>query len=60
MNKRRFSNREVEAYISDGTEKFEKTNKKVVSDDDEEETRLDTFGDWLEKEPDEKHRDETR
>ncbi|KAI9653504.1 MAG: hypothetical protein M1821_007012 [Bathelium mastoideum] len=46
MNGRYFSQQKVEAYIFDGKDKFKKSGKKTG--DDEEENRLDDFGDWLE------------
>ncbi|RAL10486.1 U2 snRNP complex subunit CUS2 [Aspergillus homomorphus CBS 101889] len=58
MDGRYFAGTRVEAYISDGSEKFKKTNEKraALEDmaekgfdaEDEEEQRLDEFGTWLE------------
>ncbi|KAL5336928.1 putative nuclear mRNA splicing factor-associated protein [Aspergillus crustosus] len=59
MNGRFFGGTAVEAYISDGSEKFHKTNEKRAAledlaekgfdaEDEEEEQRLDEFGTWLE------------
>lgn len=54
MNGRHFSGMVVEAYIADGNEKFKKTSeKKAAIEDDEgedEDKRLDQFGEWLEEE----------
>ena len=47
MNGRYFSQQKIEAYIYDGKEKFKKSGKKA-GDDDDEDARLDDFGDWLE------------
>jgi HIV Tat-specific factor 1 len=53
MNGRWFDERQLEAYISDGKEKFKKSNEKqaaLVDDEDEAEgSRLDKFGSWLEQ-----------
>jgi len=55
MNGRWFDERQLEAHISTGTEKFKKSSDKRF-DDNEEETeegeggRLDKFGSWLENE----------
>ena len=53
MNGRYFSGVQVEAYIDQGSEKFKKsTEKKSVLEDDEDEEenqRLDQFGNWLEQ-----------
>ena len=54
MNGRWFEERQVEAFIAAGTEKFKKTNEKQVGlfdDEDEggEGGRLDKFGTWLEE-----------
>ena len=59
MDGRYFGGTRVEAYISDGSEKFKKTNEKraaledmaergIEAEDDEEKERLDEFGTWLE------------
>ncbi|KAL5356955.1 putative nuclear mRNA splicing factor-associated protein [Aspergillus floccosus] len=59
MDGRYFAGTRVEAYISDGSERFKKTNEKRAAledlaekgfdaEDDEEEHRLDEFGTWLE------------
>lgn len=59
MDGRFFGGTRVEAYISDGREKFKKTNEKraalediaergVDAEDEEEQRRLDEFGTWLE------------
>jgi HIV Tat-specific factor 1 len=58
MHGRWFDERQLEAHIADGTEKFKKTNEKkadVAHEDDGEdgtgeEDRLDKFGEWLEEE----------
>lgn len=54
MNGRWFDERQLEAHIADGSEKFKKAGKRDVSlnDDEEnqEEGRLDQFGNWLETE----------
>ena len=54
MNGRHFSGMVVEAYIADGSEKFKKTGeKKMALEEDEsedEDKRLDQFGEWLEEE----------
>jgi len=55
MNGRWFDERQLEAQIATGEEKFKKsTDKKSVLDEDtdeEEGGRLDKFGAWLEQEP---------
>ncbi|KAB8339096.1 hypothetical protein FH972_022032 [Carpinus fangiana] len=55
MNGRAFDGRRVVAYVADGSEKFKKTKEKAPLDpegqakfDEEEEKRLERFGDWLE------------
>ena len=58
MDGRWFGGTRVEAYISDGSEKFKKTNErraaledlaeKGLDAEDEEDQRLDEFGTWLE------------
>ncbi|RAK78274.1 U2 snRNP complex subunit CUS2 [Aspergillus fijiensis CBS 313.89] len=59
MDGRYFAGTRVEAYISDGKERFKKTNEKraaledlaekgLDAEDSEEEQRLDEFGTWLE------------
>jgi HIV Tat-specific factor 1 len=61
MNGRWFDERQLEAYIADGSEKFKKSNEKKadIGDDndggeDGEGERLDKFGEWLEEEDREK------
>ena len=53
MNGRYFSGVQVEAYIDRGGEKFKKSTEKrsaLEDDEDEEENqRLDQFGNWLEQ-----------
>ncbi|KAI4248130.1 MAG: hypothetical protein L6R40_001219 [Gallowayella cf. fulva] len=55
MHNRFFAGTRVEAYISDGSERFKKSAEKRVDDDaegegeDEEGRRLDQFGRWLEE-----------
>ena len=50
MNGRMFGGQSVEAYIADGSERFEKSKQKssVLDNGDDEEKRLDKFGAWLE------------
>lgn len=60
MDGRFFAGTRVEAYISDGSERFKKTNEKRAAledlaekgldadEDEEERQRLDEFGTWLE------------
>lgn len=59
MDGRYFAGTRVEAYITDGKDKFKKTNEKrealedmaergIDAHDEEEEERLDEFGTWLE------------
>lgn len=54
MNGRWFDERQLQAHIATGNEKFKKTSDKKVgfeADEDEEEGgRLDKFGSWLEQE----------
>ena len=54
MSGRHFSGMIIEAYIADGSEKFHKTKEKKVTIGDEEgedeDKRLDQFGEWLEEE----------
>ena len=54
MDGRWFDERQLEAYIADGTEKFKKSDEKTVEiadgDDEAEDKRLDKFGSWLESE----------
>jgi len=53
MNGRWFDERQLEAYISTGNERFKKSSDKHAGDDDEDEEeggRLDKFGSWLEQE----------
>lgn len=59
MNGRFFGGTRVEAYVSEGREKFKKTNERraaledmaergIDAEDEEENQRLDEFGTWLE------------
>lgn len=59
MDGRFFSGTRVEAYVSEGREKFKKTNERraaledmaergIDAEDEEERQRLDEFGTWLE------------
>lgn len=59
MDGRFFSGTRVEAYVSEGREKFKKTNERraaledmaergIDAEDEEEKQRLDEFGTWLE------------
>lgn len=59
MDGRFFSGTRVEAYVSEGREKFKKTNERraaledmaergIDAEDEEENHRLDEFGTWLE------------
>ena len=59
MNGRYFAGTRVDAYITDGKDKFKKTNEKrealedmaergIDAQDEEEQGRLDEFGTWLE------------
>lgn len=51
MDGRFFDTRKVEAYITDGSEKFQKSGERKLGVDDEDEgKRLDQFGSWLEAE----------
>jgi len=56
MDGRWFDERQLTAYIADGSEKFRKSNEKIVdvAEGEEEEEgegdRLDKFGSWLEEE----------
>jgi HIV Tat-specific factor 1 len=56
MNGRWFDERQLEAFIATGNEKFKKSNDKStgLDEEDEEEAeeggRLDKFGSWLEQE----------
>ncbi len=53
MNGRWFDERQLEAHVADGSEKYKKSNEKKVDVDEEEEgegDRLDKFGSWLEEE----------
>lgn len=45
---RMFAGQKIEAYIFDGTERFRKKGKQRENDEDEEK-RLEAFGDWLEE-----------
>ncbi|KAJ5753158.1 hypothetical protein N7520_010075 [Penicillium odoratum] len=60
MDGRFFGGTRVEAYVSEGREKFKKTNERraaleemaergIHAEDEEEEQRLDEFGNWLER-----------
>jgi HIV Tat-specific factor 1 len=53
MNGRWFDERQLEAFIATGTEKFKKSDEKRAGfdddEDDEESGRLDKFGEWLEE-----------
>jgi HIV Tat-specific factor 1 len=53
MNGRWFDERQLQAYVATGNEKFKKTNEKqAIFDDEDEEAedgRLDKFGSWLEE-----------
>lgn len=49
MNGRYFGGKSIQAYIFDGTEKFQsKRQLYEESDDDEEQKRLDNYAQWLE------------
>lgn len=59
MDGRYFSGTRVEAYVSEGRDKFKKTNERraaledmaergIDAEDEEENQRLDEFGTWLE------------
>jgi len=54
MNGRWFDEKQLEAFVATGAERFKKsTDKKIDMDDDDEEdegSRLDKFGSWLEQE----------
>ena len=53
MDGRWFAERQLEAHVADGSEKYQKSNEKKVDVDEEEEgegDRLDKFGSWLEDE----------
>jgi len=53
MNGRHFSGQKIIAFISTGTERFERTRERRApgsDDEEEEERRLEDFGKWLEKE----------
>ena len=54
MNGRWFDERQLEAYIADGSEKFKKSNEKTVDvaegEEEAEGNRLEKFGSWLEEE----------
>lgn len=47
---RMFAGEKIEAYIYDGTERFRKAKRERGDKDEEEEKRLEAFGDWLENE----------
>ena len=55
MGGRWFDERQLEAYIADGSEKFKKSNEKTVDvaeaegEGEAEGDRLDKFGSWLEE-----------
>ena len=51
MNGRWFDERQLEAHIATGSEKFKKSNEKTAGledEDDDEGGRLENFGSWLE------------
>lgn len=52
MHGRWFDERQLEAYIATGNEKFKKSSDKkaAIDEDAEEGGRLDKFGNWLEQE----------
>ncbi|EXJ77349.1 hypothetical protein A1O3_09575 [Capronia epimyces CBS 606.96] len=54
MNGRWFDERQLEAFVATGNEKFKKSSDKAIGLDEEEEEdeggRLDKFGSWLERE----------
>jgi len=56
MNGRWFDERQLEAYIANGTERFKKSSDKSQllggdeNEDENEESRIDKFGEWLEEE----------
>ena len=54
MNGRWFDERQLEAWVATGSEKFRKSNEKKIDVGDEEDEgegdRLDKFGSWLEDE----------
>jgi HIV Tat-specific factor 1 len=54
MDGRWFDERQLTAYIADGSEKFRKSNEKTINvaegEEGGEEDRLDKFGSWLEEE----------
>jgi HIV Tat-specific factor 1 len=54
MDGRWFDERQLTAYIADGSEKFRKSNEKTVDvaegEEEGEGDRLDKFGSWLEEE----------
>ena len=55
MHGRWFDERQLEAYVATGNEKFKKSSDKTIELDEEDEEvdeggRLDKFGSWLEKE----------
>jgi len=54
MDGRWFDERQLEAYVADGSEKFKKSNEKMVDVAEGEEEadgkRLDKFWSWLEEE----------
>lgn len=54
MDGRWFDERQLEAYIADGTEKFKKSNERNLDiaegEAEAEDDRLDKFGSWLEEE----------
>jgi HIV Tat-specific factor 1 len=53
MHGRWFDERQLEAYVADGSEKFKRSNEKMVDVAEGEEEadgeRLDKFGSWLEE-----------
>ena len=50
MDGRFFAGQKVQAYIADGSEKFQKHSKGGDMTEAEEQERLDKFGSWLEAE----------
>ena len=57
MDGRWFDERQLKAYVADGSEKFKKSNEKTVdvaegggeAEAEAEDDRLDKFGSWLEE-----------
>jgi HIV Tat-specific factor 1 len=54
MDGRWFDERQLEAYLADGSEKFKKSSEKTADvaegEEEAEGDRLDKFGSWLEEE----------